>query len=184
MEKKKSQPGKVFTIAIAAFALIAVALTAGLLYLRTTPYYSLHMLKKAIINRDAPEALKYLDTDSILDNMASDMITRMEDKKPARNQFEERMQGAGKDVVQQLLPQLKKQMGDALTELLLSYDNPKLFGDLQKVTVLTLAVDVNGDIADVRQRGKDPVSFTMRKAPEGHWRIISVNPDEFRMLSP
>ncbi|MBP1749582.1 MAG: hypothetical protein H6Q52_2121 [Deltaproteobacteria bacterium] len=182
METKKSQPGIGFVIAVVVCAVIAVASTVGFLYFRTTPYHSLYVLKKAIINRDAPTVLKYLDTDAILDNMAKDALSRMDKKEPARNKFEEHMQKAGKDVVRQLVPQLKKQMGDALTDFLLSYDNAPLFGDLRRATVFALAVDVKGDNAQVRQRGKDKVSFTMRKAPEGHWRINWINSDALKML--
>ena len=182
METKKSQPGMGFVIAVVVCAIIAVASTAGYLYFRTTPYYSLYMFKKAIINRDAPTVLKYLDTDSILDNMANDVLDRMDKKEPPRNKFEEHMQAAGKGVVKQLVPQLKKQMGDALTQLLLSYDNEALFSDLRRATVFALAIDRNGNTANVRQRGKDKVSFTMAKAPEGYWRITSINSDELKLF--
>ena len=182
MKTKKSQPGMGFVIAVVVCAVIAVASTIGFLYFRTTPYYSLYMFKKAIIDRDAPTVLKYLDTDSILDDMAKDALARMNKKEPARNKFEEHMQNAGKDIVKQLLPQLKKQMGDALTGFLLSDDNAAMFKDLGKVTVFAFTVDVEGDTAQVRQRGKDKVSFKMRKAPEGHWRINWINPDDFKMF--
>lgn len=182
MNTKKSQPGLGFVIAVVVCAIIAVASIIGFLYFRTTPYYSLYMFKKAIINRDAPNVLKYLDTDSILDNMAKDALARMDKKEPARNKFEEHMQTAGKDVVRQLVPQLKKQMGDALTQLLISYDNESLFSDLRKATVFALAIDINGNTANVRQRGKHKVSFTMKKAPEGYWRITSINSDDLKML--
>lgn len=163
-------------------AVIAVASVIGFLYFRTTPYYSLYMFKKAIINRDAPDVLKYLDTDSILDSMAKDALARIEKKETPRNKFEEHMQGAGKDVVRQLLPQLKKQIGDSLTTFLLSYDNAKLFSDLSKATVFALAVDMKDGIAEVRQRGKDKVDFKMRRAPEGHWRIVWINSEQLKML--
>ncbi len=182
MATKRSQPGTGFVIAVVVCAVIAVASVTGLLYLRTTPYYSLHMFKKAIVDRDAPGVLKYLDTDSILDDMARDVLARMEKKEPPRNRFEEHMQKAGRDLVKQLLPQLKKQMGDALTELLLSYDNPALFKDLRRSTVFAFTADVTGDTANIRQRGNDRVAFKMRKAPGGYWRIVWINPEQFKML--
>lgn len=182
METHRSQPGLGFVIAVVACAVVAVASTIGFLYFRTTPYYSLYMLKKAIIDRDAPTVLKHMDTDSILDNMASDVLTRMDQKQPPRNKFEEHIQKAGKDAVRQILPQLKKQMGGALTDFLLSYDNSALFSDLRKASVFALAVDIKDDTAEVRQRGKDKISFTMKKSPRGYWRITSINTDEIRVL--
>ena len=161
---------------------LPLAIIVGFLYARTTPYYSLYMFKKALIERDAPQVLKYLDTDSILDNMARDILARMDKKEPARNKFEEHMQGAGQEAVRQLLPQLKKQMGQSLTDLLLSYDNEKLFSDLQKVTVFAVSVETKDDRALIRQRGKDKISFTMKRAPEGHWRIDSIDTEELKLF--
>lgn len=183
MENKRSQPGTGFLIVVVACAVLAVSSVAGFIYFRTTPYYSLYMFKKAIIDRNAPVVLKYLDTDSILDDMAREVLSRMERKEPPRNKFEEHVQNAGKDVVKQLLPQLKKQMGDALTDLLLSYNNQALLKDLRRSTVFAFTADVKGDTADIRQRGKNIVSFKMRKAPEGYWRIVWINPEQFKMLN-
>ncbi len=163
----------------AALALIAVF---AFLYARTTPYYSLYMLKKAILNRDPKGVLTYLDTDSILDNMAKDVFARVDKKEPPRNKFEQHMRAAGKDLAAQLLPQLKAQMGESITNLLLSYNDEQLFGNLRKATVFALSVTTHGNTAEVRQRGKDAISFTMARSPEGHWRITSFNPEEMKLL--
>ncbi|OPX99298.1 MAG: hypothetical protein A4E60_02842 [Syntrophorhabdus sp. PtaB.Bin047] len=162
-------------------ALILLAVFA-FLYARTTPYYSLYMLKKAIVSRDAREVLRYLDTDSILDNMAKDVFTRMDKKEPPSNKFEQHMRAAGKDLAAQLLPQLKAQMGESITNLLLSYNDEQLFGNLRRATVFALSVTTRGNTAEVRQRGKDRISFTMARSPEGHWRITSFNPEELKLL--
>jgi hypothetical protein len=73
-------------------------------------------------------------------------------------------------------------MGESITNLLLSYNDEQLFGNLRKATVFALSVTTNGDTAFVRQRGKDRVSFTMARSPEGHWRITSINPEEMKLL--
>jgi len=182
MKTKRSQPGIGFVIAAVVCAIIAVGSVTGYIYFTTTPYYSLHKLKQAIIKRDAPEVLKYLDTDSILDNMAKDAVARMDKKRPARNKFDEHMQKAGSEVVLQLAVQLKQQIADSLTTLLMSYDDDKLFGNLRKATVFALAIEIKDGTATVREYGKTEVSFTMRKAPEGHWRINWINPEQFQMM--
>ncbi len=181
MEQKRSQPGIGFVIAVVVCAVIAVGSISGYIYFRTTPYYSLHRLKQAIVERNAPEVLKYLDTDAIIDNMAKDAIAQMDKKKP-RGRFDEKMQDAGKDVVRQIVPQLKKQIGDSLTALLMTSNDDKLFANLRRATVFALAVDIKNGTAEVHERGKSEVSFTMRKAPEGHWRINWINSDQFQMI--
>lgn len=182
MEKNERARGKgPILIGSICAALILLAVFA-FLYARTTPYYSLHMLKKGIVNRDARQVLRYLDTDSILDSMAKDVFAQMDKKEPARNKFEEHMRAAGKDLAAQLLPQLKAQMGESITNLLLSYNDEQLFGNLQRATVFALSITTHGNTADVRQRGKDRVSFTMARSPEGHWRITSIDPEEMKLL--
>ncbi len=180
-EDSSSKKSRILFIIIICWAVVGIV-AIGFFYVRESPYYSLYMLKKALIDRDSKGVLKYLDTDSILDNMAKDVFARMDKKDPPRNKFEEHMQDAGKDLAAQLLPQLKKQMGDAITNLLLSHNDEELLGKLKQATVFGLSVTVDGATAKVRQRGKDTVSFTMAKAPEGHWRITSFNTDELKLL--
>jgi len=181
---EKTEPVHKNSLALVASICLALVILAVLafFYLRSTPYYSLYMFKKAIVNRDARSVLKYLDTDSILDNMAKDVFARMDKKEPARNKFEEHMRGAGKDLATQLLPQLKAQMGESITNLLLSYNDDSSFRKLSKATIFALSVTTQGNEAQVRQRGKDAVSFTMRRATEGHWRITSINPEELKLF--
>jgi hypothetical protein len=182
MEKNEQvrRKGPILIGSICAALILLAAF--GFLYARTTPHYSLYMFKKAIVNRDAGQVLRYLDTDSILDNMAKDVFARMDKKEPPRNKFEEHMRAAGKDLAAQLLPQLKAQMGESITNLLLSYNDEQLFGNLRRATVFALSITTRGNTADVRQRGKDRVSFTMARSPQGHWRITSINPEEMKLL--
>lgn len=180
-EDISSKKSRILFIVVVCWAVIGLV-AISFFYIQASPYYSLYMLKKAIVNRDSKGVLKYLDTDSILDNMSKDVFARMDKKEPPRNKFEEHMQNAGKDLAAQLLPQLKEQMGDAISNLLLSYNDEELFGKLKQATVFGLSVTVEGTAAKVRQRGKDTVSFTMAKAPEGHWRITSFNTDELKFL--
>ena len=168
-------------ILVSILVFVALAITCSL-YAVSTPYYSLYMLKKAIVNRDARGVLKYLDTDSIVDNMAKDVFAKIDKKEQPRNKLEESFQGVGKDVAAQLLPQIKKQMGEAITNLLLSYGDESSMKKLKDATIFGLSVTVNGNQAQVRARGKDKVSFTMTKAPEGHWRITSLDPDELKLF--
>ncbi len=181
---EKTEPVSKNRLAITACICLALVILTVLafFYFRSTPYYSLYMFKKAIVNRDAHDVLKYLDTDSILDNMAKDVFARMDKKEPAHNKFEEHIRAAGKDLATQLLPQLKAQMSESITNLLLSYNDDALFGKLRKATIFALSVTTQGNEAQIRQRGKDAVSFTMKKAPEGHWRITSINPEELKLL--
>jgi hypothetical protein len=59
---------------IISSVVLAALLTAAVLYVRETPHYSLYMLKRAVDNRDADEALRYINIDSIVENLAKDLL--------------------------------------------------------------------------------------------------------------
>ena len=64
-------------IYIAALAII-VFLAVGYFHVRSTPHYSLYMLKKAIEKHDPDEALKYIDIDSIVNNLGRNLFGNKE----------------------------------------------------------------------------------------------------------
>ena len=49
--------------------IIIALLFIGFFYARGTPHYSLYQLKRAVENHDPDEALKYINIDSIVDNL-------------------------------------------------------------------------------------------------------------------
>ena len=60
-----------------------IALGIGFIFVKETPRYSLYWFKKAILEHDAESALKYLDIDSIVDNMVKDMSGEEDKEKDA-----------------------------------------------------------------------------------------------------
>lgn len=60
------------TLAIAV--IVIVLLIAGFLYIQSTPHYSLYQLKRAVDNHDADKALKYVNIDSIAENLGKSLF--------------------------------------------------------------------------------------------------------------
>lgn len=157
------------------FALI-IALGIGYIFIKETPRYSLYWFKKAILERDAESALKYLDTDSIVDNMAKDMSGE-EDKEKAQSKDQSKgsMKNIGKDIIMQNLPAIKEQLREQLKSAIISYNDRTILDNLNKASVFGLQITMEGDIALVKIWGKDKVAFKMVKSSEGHWKIIAFN---------
>jgi len=57
-----------------AASVIIVILAIGFLYVRCTPHYSLYMLKRAIEAHNPDQAMKYINVDSIADNLGRNFL--------------------------------------------------------------------------------------------------------------
>lgn len=167
---------KRFVVFLSILIVLIAVPGIGYIFIKDTPRYSLYWFKKAILEHDAESALKYLDTDSIVDNMVKDMSAE-EGKKKAqqKDQSEGSMKNIGKDIIMQNLPAIKAQLQEQLKSAIISYNNKAVLDNLNKASVLGLRITMEGNTAMVKIRGKDKVAFTMAKSAEGHWRITAFN---------
>jgi hypothetical protein len=175
IEEERGHKKKLILLFSILFILI-ISGVAGFLSIYNTPRYSLYWFKRAILEHNAESALKYLDIDSIVDNMAKDIFDKPEQqKKPPKNQPEAAMKNIGKDMVIQNLPTIKKQLKEQLESAIISYNDQAALDNLRKANVLGLVITMEGNLALVKIRGKDKVAFTMAKSSEGPWKIVSIN---------
>jgi hypothetical protein len=178
-EKRKKR----VVIFLSIFFALAAVLGAGYIFIRETPRYSLYWFKKAILERDAESALKYLDIDNIVDNMVKDMPGEEEkEKTQSKNRSEGPMKNIGKDIIMQNLPAIKVQLREQLKSAIISYSNKTTLDNLNNASVFGLQISMEGNDALVKIRGKDKVAFKMAKSSEGYWRIIALNLKELTAL--
>jgi hypothetical protein len=175
-------PKKRFVVFFSILVVLIAVPVIGYIFTKDTPRYSLYWFKKAILEHDAESALKYLDTDSIVDNMVKDMSAE-EDKKRAssKDRSEGSMKNIGKDIIMQNLPAIKAQLREQLKSAIISYNNKTALDNLNKANVFGLRITMEGNTAMVKIRGKDKVAFMMAKSAEGHWRITAFNLKELMM---
>ncbi len=145
---------------------LLVASVIGYAHIKETPRYNLYQFKRAILKHDAESALKYLDTDTIIDNAVKEMFHRPGETK--KNDI-------GKEIVMQNLPSLKKQLREQLSSYIASYGDHTMLDTLSQASILGLNITTEGDIALVRIHGKDTIAFRMAKSQEGHWKIVAIN---------
>jgi hypothetical protein len=173
-----------FVVILSILFVSIIAVGIAYFFVKETPRYSLYWFKKAIFEHDAENALKYLDIDSIVDNMVKDMPGGEEDKERAqsKNRSEGPMKNIGKDIIMQNLPTIKAQLREQLKSAIISYNNRTALDNLNKASVFGLRITMEGDVALVKIRGKDKMAFKMTKSSEGHWRIIAFNLRELTAL--
>jgi hypothetical protein len=160
-----------------------IALGIGYIFVKETPRYSLYWFKKAILEHDAESALKYLDTDSIVDNIVKDISTEEDnDKAQPKDKSDGSMKNIGKDVIMQNLPAIKAQLREQLKSAIISYSNRAALDNLNKASVFGLHITMEGNTALVKIRGKDTVAFKMAKSSGGRWRIVAFNLKELKVL--
>jgi len=164
---------------IAVFSLLFVLtflFVIGYFYVKSTPRYSLYWFKRAILKHDAEEALKYIDVDSVLDNMVKDLSGGEDgEKTQTKNGSKKPMKNIGQEIIRQNLPAIKEQLREQLKSAIISYNDQGTLDKLNKASIFGLRIVMEGDTALVNIRGKDAVAFKMTRAPEGHWRITAFN---------
>lgn len=164
---------------IAVFSLLLTLiflLSAGYFYVKGTPRYSLYWFKRAILKHDAEEVLKYIDIDSVLDNMVKDMSEKPDGEKvQPKSESKKPMKNIGQEIIRQNLLAIKEQLREQLKSAVVSYNDRSTLDRLNRASIFGLHIAIENNVALINVRGEDEVVFRMARAPEGHWRIIAFN---------
>ena len=164
--------------------IIAVCILAGLLvavyvYVKGTPQYSLYQFKKSVQNHDSETAFKYLDIDSLVDNLANDVMNAKDINTPS-SPGEELGQGLAKGLMTMMLPTLKEAMKSQIkTSITTSTESDSKEADspisrLGKGSWSDFDAKVEGKMAIVTNKNEPDVKFKMVQTTEGHWRIAQL----------
>jgi hypothetical protein len=137
-----------------------------------TPRRSLAELRTALLSHDADAALRYVDTDSIVENMVQDFFTRYEAK--SEDPFAHVGVKAGRQVADLLMPGMKDLARSRLKASITSPDEGGYFEYIKKGSAWYLDISENGDTATAKPIGKSDISFRMRRMPDGHWKIVQI----------
>jgi hypothetical protein len=138
-------------------------------FVSRTPQYSIYKLQEAIKNKDSDGALKYIDIDSIADNMMREM---MEKQKHPRDSWESAGNAIGKGMLLMMMPSLKESMKSMLKTTIVSSDTGSGFGVIQAVSAWSCKVRRDGRSAAIYI--KDGLVFKMAQHPDGYWRVVQI----------
>jgi hypothetical protein len=164
-------------------AILLIIGIVGYVYATGTPQYSLYQFRKAVENHDADAAFKYLDTDSIVDNLANDLMKAEEAKTP-KDGWEAMGQNFAKGVIAMMLPGLKESMkGQFRTAITTPSEDKTAVKDIGKGSLSDFEVKTEGKMAIISRKDNKDVKFKMVKTSEGHWKIIQfMMPDSVKAM--
>jgi len=145
--------------------------TCAFLYVQKTPRYSLYQLKNALVAKDTGMIFKYIDVESITDNLANRFFAHIEKKSEKGREGASR--SAGKDMFLRALPamknDLKRQMKD---QLKLYIEDEQWLNAVKKTSIWIFDVKTDGNMAQIIVNKKP--RFIMVKTPEGYWKITDI----------
>jgi hypothetical protein len=163
----------------AIFGAVFLILACLFVYVRGTPSYSIYLLARAVNNRDADTALKYIDVDSVTESLAKNLF--IDGGAPRRT---------SKDLAQAIsmnMPSIKEGVRTYIISAIRSGEDPGSgkrgtairFGNfdihnIRASTLWNLNVATEGSTALVRLKDKPGGSARMRKTSEGYWKFVEV----------
>jgi hypothetical protein len=139
---------------------------------KDTPRHSLSELRAALLNRDADAAMRYIDVDSVVECMVSDIFLKHEGK--AGSPLEKLGIAAGKGAANIIMPAAKALVRMQVKAAISSHEDSGYFQQIRRASVWYLNITRDGDTAIVEPKGKSNTKFRMTRAPEGHWRIVEI----------
>jgi hypothetical protein len=138
--------------------IIAVLLSSGFFYVKSMPHYSLYMLKRAIENHEPDEALKYINIDSIIDNLGRGFLG----KDSGGNSQESGKNPSMKGMVTDALPGIKESIRSSFRAAIASNGNNKEKKDLGTVGSV---VNDNLNKSIVQEVTREKSSVRLHKNP-------------------
>ena len=164
-------PRPLRTHALLIALLLCAPLVAGCT-VANTPRRSLSELRGALLNHDADAAMRYVDVDSIVENMVQDIFLKYE----AASDDPLALLGikAGRQAALVLMPGVKELTKNLVKAAITSPDEGGYFEYVKKGSVWYLDIAADGDTALVKPMGKSDTSFKMRRMADGHWKIVQI----------
>lgn len=146
-------------IYISVFVIIAF-LVIGFFYARSTPHYSLYMLKRAIQKHDPDEALKYIHIDSIIDNLGRKFLGANEKISGREMDGKQSL----KSMVVDALPGIKDSIRSSVREAILSHGRPKQKNSSQN-TISNIEMNKNATTDTAQDAARKKTALRLHKNP-------------------
>lgn len=141
--------------------------------LKGTPRDSLSLLRTALLNHDAEEAMKYIDVDSIVDHLLQERFERRAAR--AKSPSDALRLEAEKGIASAALPFVKELLARQVRKEIESGGESDYFEYIRKGSVWYLTIDEGDETATVTPKGGNKkVQFVMKRTDQGYWKIIEV----------
>jgi hypothetical protein len=174
---------KQWLIGIAAVIVVILAAAGAYWYWTTTPQYALYEIKKAYATHDSNLALKFIDTDSVFDNLWAQVQTRLDAQMAKSDGFAALGTMIGEGIVERMKPTLKEDVRNRII------DSVKTATSTINIGGIAGKYTITRDGPDVLVEGDSPLKIRLEKNGTSYWRVVAIegidldpdatdNPDE------
>lgn len=168
-------------IIIGAIVLVMV-LGGAYYYVRGTPRYSLYQTRKAVLNHDSISFNKYVDVDRIASGLLDKASQSLDDEMGKQdNPFG----GLGEGIFQAMMPALKEQLkshiNESIEEISDGNQNSVAGG---KVSIKEIKQEGKSANVTILNDKNEEIHLNMVQTPDRYWRIVGINLDDFKKISP
>lgn len=161
-------------IIIALLVALTLAMGGGYYYFTSTPTYSLYQIKKAIESHDSTAFNKYVDVDRVTDDLLAE-ATKEIGSELQDNPFA----GLAKTLLLSMKDELKSKINKSIEEI--SSGNENSFSEVSIKNIKREGKSANVVLINSKN---EEVRLNMINVPDGHWKVVSVNLEDFKKLNP
>ena len=178
---------------LALAGIIAVLLVLGFFYVRSTPHYSLYQLKRAVNNHDADDALKFINIDSIIDNLGKNLFGKgggEENQSPLKGMFADAMPKIKESIKSSFRTSIaapdeasKEKQGKSTDDKSLRKSKSSIGGievggldakKLKETSLWDVTIQRNGKIAVISLKNSPGFKARMVQTEGGYWQIAEI----------
>ncbi len=172
---------------VVVLILIVILLICGFVgwnYVKSTPQYSLYQMYKAVDNRDYESFVKYVDTDSLIDNVVDKALTASQTQQAQeatqKDEWYQLGYQFGQGLVAMMKPALKEQVKTQFKKQIEDGSFKKEYRPANLVTAMTkIKTKMDGKIASVelpQENNTDTLALKMRQK-DSYWQIFDMEMD-------
>jgi hypothetical protein len=159
---------------------VLLILASSYYYFKGTPKYSLWQAKKAIQDHDSISFNKYVDVDRIVNSLTDEGSKSIESE---INASADSLGELGKGLVKAFLPAMKDGLKNSINK------------SIEEISDGKQNAFAEAKIKEIKQEGKsanvillnsknEEIRLSMIKTPEGYWKVVGVNFDDFKKTNP
>ncbi|MDD3607286.1 MAG: DUF2939 domain-containing protein [Candidatus Moranbacteria bacterium] len=159
---------------------IAVILGGTFYYFKGTPKYSLYQLKKAIASHDSSKFNQYVDVDRVVQNLMDTAVKEFDEEMAEDdNPFGD----FGKGIMQAMMPSLKEGLKNSINQGIEEISENK-DNKYSKIEIQEIIKEGKSANITLINQDNETIKLNMIQMPERYWRIVGINFDDFKKISP
>lgn len=168
-----------YVILIGVVLVLLVGGFIGWSYIKSSPQFSLYKMYQAIEAHDYESFTKYVDVDSVIDNMLDKALEESKQEEPVGDEWYELGKSFAEGLIMMMKPRLKEEANAEMRRQIESGEFKKEYKPQNIVKAFTkIRVQKEGKVANMTLTKEDDetLSLKMRKK-DGYWQVFDMEFD-------